>query len=202
MSELEPIRIDGNSLQRSFHGAVFFDRDGVLVDGVMGEAGPRPPWALDEIHFGKTVFQAISDVHDAGLYAVVITNQPDVARGQLPLDTCLEIANHIVNELDIDVCYICPHDSADNCPCRKPAPGMVEQALTELSVTRAQAALIGDRWVDIACANRAHIPGILYSQIDALSPTSAGNPPDELDVAFTSDSLEGCVDFAGRCCNG
>jgi len=149
--------------------AVFFDRDGVLnVDhGYVGDVS-RLEWV-------EGAKRAVRRVNEAGILAIVATNQSGVARGifdEAAVDR-LHAAMQAVLALEgahIDAFYSCPflpgatvpaYDHPDH-PDRKPNPGMLLRAIADWSVDPALAVMIGDSPRDIEAARRAGISGALF----------------------------------------
>ncbi len=67
---------------------------------------------------------------------------------------------HLLDELPLDAIYVCPHDDADGCPCRKPRPGMILQAAADLDLDLNHSVCVGDRWRDIDAAQRAGVHSV------------------------------------------
>jgi D-glycero-D-manno-heptose 1,7-bisphosphate phosphatase len=128
--------------------AVFLDRDGVINAAVVHDGKPYPPADADALEILPGVASALQDLHDAGYVLVVVTNQPDVARGKTPRATVDAIHARLRAELALDAIYACFHDDADHCACRKPAPGMLLDAARDLHLDLAQSFMVGDRWRD------------------------------------------------------
>jgi D-glycero-D-manno-heptose 1,7-bisphosphate phosphatase len=140
--------------------AVFLDRDGVLNETGTRDGVPIPPPTAEQLHLLPGAGEACEFLAAAGLVLVVITNQPDVSRGTLEKAE-LERIHHRLNELvSLDAIYVCPHDDADGCPCRKPRPGMILQAAAELELDLNHSVLVGDRWRDIEAAERARVRAV------------------------------------------
>ena len=135
--------------------AAFLDRDGVLNAAVLSDGVPHPPRSADQLMILPGVPEACRRLREAGLLLVVVTNQPDVARGTQSLQRVGEINEALRQDLDLDAVYVCPHDDADHCPCRKPAPGLLTTASAELGIDLRRSAMIGDRWRDIEAGRRA-----------------------------------------------
>src|ERR1700730_13016270 len=103
--------------------AVFLERDGVLNDQVAGPGGKRPPWSLTEIRLNSEALTAVRTLRRLGFNLVIITNQPEIARGNVSAET-VRLINEVIGEsLGIESAYFCPHDESDGCACRKPKPG-------------------------------------------------------------------------------
>ena len=135
--------------------AVFFDRDGVLNEAVVREGVPHPPASVADLRVAAGAADVVRAVRDAGLLAIVVTNQPDVARGATTLERVDAINAEIVERLGLDAIYTCPHDDADACDCRKPKPGLLLRAARDHGIDLAESFLIGDRAKDVACGRAA-----------------------------------------------
>jgi D-glycero-D-manno-heptose 1,7-bisphosphate phosphatase len=128
--------------------AVFLDRDGVINAAVVRDGKPYPPANVEALEILSDAPGALALLRDAGFVLVVVTNQPDVARGKTPHSTVNAIHDYLQRELPLDAIYACFHDDADNCACRKPAPGMLIDAARDLDLDLATSFMVGDRWRD------------------------------------------------------
>jgi D-glycero-D-manno-heptose 1,7-bisphosphate phosphatase len=137
--------------------AVFLDRDGVLNEGVVVGGHTHPPARVADVVICPGVPEACARLHAAGLLLVMVTNQPDVARGTVRRETVDAINDLLASELGLDATYVCPHDDADGCACRKPAPGMLLEAARDLGIDLGRSAIVGDRWRDIEAGARAGV---------------------------------------------
>ncbi|MCS6864131.1 MAG: HAD family hydrolase [Gemmataceae bacterium] len=140
---------------------VFLDRDGVINRAFPEGKTTRPPRCLDELELLPGVPDALHRLHTAGYGLIVVTNQPDVARGTLAQSTVEAIHAQLVTQLPILDIFTCFHDSSDRCRCRKPQPGLLLAAAAQWDVNLSEAFLIGDRWSDIAAAQAAGCRGVL-----------------------------------------
>ena len=145
----------------SLRRAVFLDRDGVLNRALVREGKPYPPADLAELEILPGVADALVALRRAGFLLLVVTNQPDVARGTLPAATLANIHKHLLSTLALDQIYVCPHDNADHCTCRKPLPGMLLTAAQEWSVDLTTSFMVGDRWRDIEAGRQAGCTTVL-----------------------------------------
>jgi HAD superfamily hydrolase (TIGR01662 family) len=136
--------------------AVLFDRDGTLVVDVPYNGDP----ALVEAVPGAR--EAVQRLRGAGIRTAVVSNQSGVARGLLTRSQ-VDSVNARVDELlgPLGVWAYCPHGPDDGCRCRKPAPGLIERAASELDVDPARCAVIGDIGADVEAARAAGARGIL-----------------------------------------
>jgi D-glycero-D-manno-heptose 1,7-bisphosphate phosphatase len=144
--------------------AVFLDRDGVLNDSALEDGVPVPPRTADAFRLLPGVVEACRQLADAGLVLVVVTNQPDVARGTLDPADLDAIHDRLRAELPVDHVWVCPHDDVDGCPCRKPRPGMILGAAAELGIDLNRSAAVGDRWRDVEAALRAGVRSVFVDR--------------------------------------
>jgi D-glycero-D-manno-heptose 1,7-bisphosphate phosphatase len=135
--------------------AVFLDRDGVLNAAVVRSGRPFPPDDPEHAVRLPRVEDACSRLAAAGLVLVVVTNQPDVARGTCTLADVEAINSAVTRGLPITDVLVCPHDDADRCQCRKPRPGMLLEAADRWRLDLRASVTVGDRWRDIEAGHRA-----------------------------------------------
>jgi D-glycero-D-manno-heptose 1,7-bisphosphate phosphatase len=135
--------------------AVFLDRDGVLNEVVLRDAKPYPPANLSDLHVMPGAEECLADLKRLGFLLIVITNQPDVARGKQTKAAVEEMHSFLAGRLPIDETYVCYHDDADHCECRKPAPGLLLEAARKHGIELAESFMIGDRWRDVEAGQRA-----------------------------------------------
>ena len=145
---------DANRTRRR---AVFLDRDGVINRALERGGLPYPPANLSEFEILPDVPAACAKLKQAGFLLVVVTNQPDVGRGTLKKEIVETIHAGMCRQLPIDRVEVCYHpgQGASDCDCRKPKPGMLLRAATELGIDLAQSWMVGDRWRDIDCGHSA-----------------------------------------------
>ena len=176
--------------------AVFLDRDGVLNDAVVDEmGGSRSPRTLAEFRIASDAPAEIARLRAGQLVPVVVTNQPDVARGKLTTEDADEMTRRLRVELGLELVYECRHDNSRQCACRKPRPGLLLDAAGAHDLDLARSWLIGDRWVDVAAARAAHVRPVLLERPWSWRGSSSGEPPVGLVPAHTARSLEACVDY-------
>ena len=130
--------------------AVFLDRDGVLNAAVVRAGKPYPPDTLDALEILPGVAEALERLRAAGFLNIVVTNQPDVATGKQRRGVVETMHDHLMRTLPLDAIKVCYHVEADRCECRKPKPGMLQEAARELGIELPRSFLVGDRWRDIA----------------------------------------------------
>jgi D-glycero-D-manno-heptose 1,7-bisphosphate phosphatase len=160
--------------------AVFLDRDGTLTIERGYVTRPRDLRLID------CAAGAVRALNEAGVPAVVVSNQSGVARGLMSEEDMAlvhDALEHLLAEhgARLDAAYYCPNhlEGTDvrynrDASCRKPALGMLEQAARDLDLDVAGSVMIGDQVSDLEFAANAGMPGVLVA---------TGKGPDELEVA-------------------
>ncbi len=141
--------------------AVFLDRDGVLNEALVREGKPYPPATLAEFRIVPEAANALARLKEHDFVLLVVTNQPDVARGNQQRATIEEMSLRLRKELPVDAILTCYHDDKDNCDCRKPRPGLLTQASRGYGIDLHTSYMIGDRWRDIDAGANAGCKTIL-----------------------------------------
>ena len=141
--------------------AVFLDRDGVLNRVVMRGGAACSPRTLGEFELLEGAAEALARLKAAGFLLVVVTNQPDIARGKMPAAELDAMTALLRERLPVDEVRVCPHDDAASCRCRKPLAGMLLDAASDHQIDLPSSYLIGDSWKDLAAARAAGCTGIL-----------------------------------------
>ncbi len=147
--------------------AVFIDRDGTLSEEI-GYVNH-----VSRFRLLPRSAEAIKKLNDAGVAAVIITNQAGVARGYFPEERILEVHKRMEELLaegdaKLDGIYYCPHHPSAgeppyraDCDCRKPKPGLLLRAAKELDLDIESSYMIGDKFSDVELAHNAGCKGIL-----------------------------------------
>lgn len=156
--------------------AVFLDRDGVINKAIMREGKPYPPSNLSELDVASDTPAALNDLKKHGFELVVITNQPDVARGSQSRDTVESINQALKTSLPLDDVFVCYHTDKDNCECRKPKPGMILEAARKHNIDLSRSFMVGDRWRDIDAGHNAGCKTILLD--NSYNERTPAQPPD------------------------
>lgn len=153
---------------KSARPAVFLDRDGVLNKEVNQLS------RLEDLHIYPFAAKAVRLLNEAGVLAVVLTNQPQIARGYITEAGVREIHNKLEWELGqrgafLDAIYVCPHHKADgtvlhpvkkyaiDCECRKPKIGLVRQAAGDLNINLKKSFFIGNSCRDAKTAENSGV---------------------------------------------
>jgi D-glycero-D-manno-heptose 1,7-bisphosphate phosphatase len=155
--------------------AVFLDRDGVLNEAIVRNGRPYPPGDLSELVITSGARAALERLKREGFLLIVITNQPDVARGKAKRADVDNINAQLAAMLPLDAIEVCEHDDKEQCECRKPKPGMILRAREKLGVDLAGSFMVGDRWRDIEAGRRAGCRTVLigdgYGETFLSAPT-------------------------------
>ena len=135
--------------------AVFLDRDGVLNRALVRAGRPYPPRRPEEFELLPGVQAACAELRAAGYELIVVTNQPDIARGILSVDVLEQLNDALRGAVEVDEIVVCPHDDSDDCPCRKPRPGMLISTAERRHLDLTESFMVGDRWRDVEAGRRA-----------------------------------------------
>jgi D-glycero-D-manno-heptose 1,7-bisphosphate phosphatase len=135
--------------------AVFLDRDGVINKTIIRNGKPYSPSDMSQVEIIAGVNSALDKFRYLNFEIIVVTNQPNIARGIDHPNFLIEVHNYLKSKLSIENFYICLHDDSDNCICRKPLPGLLMIASQELDINLSDSYMIGDRWKDIEAGQQA-----------------------------------------------
>ena len=146
--------------------AIFMDRDGVLNKLIMNDGVGRAPYKVQDLELFPGVIEACQKIKDSDFLGIIVTNQPDVARGWVQKESVEMINNRLRKLLPVDDIRICFHTNFDNCHCRKPKPGMLLEAASKWEIDLSKSFMIGDRYSDIAAGISAGCISILVGTGD------------------------------------
>jgi D-glycero-D-manno-heptose 1,7-bisphosphate phosphatase len=91
----------------------------------------------------------LARLRERGFILIVVTNQPDVARGKQTREAVEAIHTRMRESLPLDEVRVCYHDDRDGCSCRKPKPGLILDAAGEWGIDPRDSFMVGDRWRDV-----------------------------------------------------
>jgi D-glycero-D-manno-heptose 1,7-bisphosphate phosphatase len=181
-------------VSKTFRKAAFLDRDGVI------NKDRAYVYRWEDFEFVPGAVEGMRRLQDAGYMLVIVTNQSGLARGYYTEAQYQTLTNQLRQELSrqgvkLAGVYHCPHHPngsvphlAIECGCRKPAPGLVIQAVRELDLSLADSIMIGDKPADIEAARAAGVARAY--QVDSDNPES-GSPTSAADGHFAD--LLSCV---------
>jgi D-glycero-D-manno-heptose 1,7-bisphosphate phosphatase len=170
--------------------AIFLDRDGVIIEN-------RPnyvrTWADVEIY--PQALEALVKLSKSDYKLVMVTNQSGIGRGLIPFEVADEINQKLLTKIHvsggrIDGVFMCPHAPADNCDCRKPAPGLLLQAADALSLDLSHSYMIGDALTDLQAGLAAGVKQVV------LVRTGRGADQEALPAAAEFDPFPAYTDLS------
>nr|WP_246140147.1 HAD family hydrolase [Geothermobacter ehrlichii] len=177
--------------------AVFLDRDGTLIEE--RDYLCRP----EDVVLLPGAAEAVCRLNRAGIAVVVVTNQSGVARGYFDLAVVGRIHRHLDRQLAcsgarIDGYYVCPHHPTEgdtpwrcDCECRKPKPGLLLRAATEMGIDLSRSFMIGDKISDLQAGEKAGCLSLLVRT--GYGEWVLTSHPHRAERAFSS--LAAAVDF-------
>lgn len=153
--------------------AVFVDRDDTLMVDVEYCADP----ALVQLIPGAA--EGLRALRKAGYSVVVVTNQSGIGRGYFDIETLDRVNNRLRDELrregaDYDALYYCPHTPEEDCLCRKPKPGLLLKAASELDIDLPASYTLGDRDLDVEAGKAAGTRTVLVSKTHHQGSSGSG----------------------------
>lgn len=145
---------------KALRPAVFLDRDGTICEE-MGYLNH-----ISRLHIFSFAAAAIRKLNQAGLPVIVVTNQSGISRRIFPESLVNQIHERISQELSaagarVDGYYYCAHSKQDDCDCRKPLPGLLNQAAGEHCLRLDRSFVVGDRYGDVELAHGVGGRGVL-----------------------------------------
>ena len=168
-------RVTGKNL-RNKQKAVFLDRDGTINKYVGFLRN------IDDFELIDGVAEAIRKINESGYLAIVVTNQPVIARGEVSFAELEEIHNKMETLLGkegayLDAIYYCPHhphkgyegerpELKIDCECRKPKPGMLLKAAEDFNIDLSQSWMVGDGENDVKSGINAGCKTVLVGNSD------------------------------------
>ena len=140
---------------RGLMSAVFLDRDGVIVVPEFRDRKSFAPRRLEDFRLYPEAAASLQRLKRAGFLLAVVTNQPDVGNGVTPRSEVDAMHEIMTRELPVDAVKACFHRQVDNCDCRKPKPGMILEAASELGIDLEKSFMVGDRKGDVDAGRAA-----------------------------------------------
>jgi D-glycero-D-manno-heptose 1,7-bisphosphate phosphatase len=162
------------------------DRDGTIIVDKVYLSDP------DGIEFTPGAIEVLRLLRDAGFVLALITNQSGIARGYFDAAVLGRIHDRLqsmlaAEGLRLEAIYFCPHGPNDGCNCRKPATGMVQQAMRDLGFRPDEAVVVGDSDGDMGAAAAAGVAGVRVAVKG--KPAETGAAPDFLEAARRARAL-------------
>lgn len=185
--------------------AVFFDRDGVVIKAIerKGHSNPTAPFSMQELEFYPGVEGAMILLRNRGFLCVLVTNQPDVAKGNMSEGEWQKIQNEVITRFQWDGIYVCRHLREENCECKKPKPGMLLRAAKDLEIDLPGSYMIGDTVNDADAARAAGVGNVVIINTSYNRDVKCSfRAEDVFDAAFLivfrEDLVENLLKFQNR----
>jgi len=136
--------------------AIFLDRDGVI------NIEKDYLYKIEDFEFVDGLFSSLKYLQNLGYKLFIITNQSGIARNYYTIEDFNKLTSWMIHEFEknsikISQVELCPHGPNDNCTCRKPKIGMINNILQKHLIDLEKSWLIGDKSSDILCAKNANI---------------------------------------------
>jgi D-glycero-D-manno-heptose 1,7-bisphosphate phosphatase len=169
--------------------AVFIERDGILNLAQVERSHQITPLTVGEFRINNDALELLCGLKAAGLVLIATTNQPGLSRGYQSRWELDRMHGILKQRFPLDAILVCPHDENDNCPCRKPKPGLLLEAAFRWQLDLDRSFVISDKWQDAETARVAGCTSLLLR-----SPWIGRGHHD-----FILDSLRGMVDKIAQC---
>ncbi|MFZ4599627.1 MAG: D-glycero-alpha-D-manno-heptose-1,7-bisphosphate 7-phosphatase [Terrimicrobiaceae bacterium] len=140
--------------------AIFFDRDGILNRVVMRGSVVGSPRTMDEFQLLPEAGLLVHAAHESGFLAIVVTNQPDLARGLLSRETVDLMHAALRAAAPVDGIEVA-EGGDDSDPRRKPNPGMLLDAAAKYGISLPDSWIVGDSPKDVEAGERAGVRTVL-----------------------------------------
>lgn len=129
--------------------AVFLDRDGIINKAIVTNGHPYPPLRIKDVYLTEGIKKLIEMWHNENYLVIVITNQPDISSHIITENKVNKINSYLKSLIWFDDIFLCPHSDKDNCNCRKPKTGLLEEAKKKYHIDFSKSYMVGDRKKDI-----------------------------------------------------
>lgn len=147
------------------HRAIFWDRDGVLVELLAARSDGLKnvgPGKFEDFKVAQGAAEALRQVKAEGYLNIMATNQPDISRNKLSWAELNRMHDFLkTNAPDLDAIYVCPHQDSDNCHCRKPKEGLLLDAAKDCRLDLSLCYMVGDAQKDIDAARAAGVKSVI-----------------------------------------
>jgi D-glycero-D-manno-heptose 1,7-bisphosphate phosphatase len=140
---------------------VFIERDGILNQARVDRQHQVTPLTLAEFQINEEAASLLRKLKAAGMVVIATTNQPGLSRGYLSRRELDRMHDLLRRKLPLDDLLLCPHDEADRCPCRKPKPGLLNEAKFKWHLNMDRSFVISDKWQDAEAARACGATSLL-----------------------------------------
>lgn len=177
--------MDGRRAKRA---AVFLDRDGTIM---VDTGYPSDP---DEVALLPGAADALRGLHKRGYALVIVSNQSGIGRGLVTSAQASAVHERVASTLlelgvPLDGAYYCPHGPDDACNCRKPLPGLLRQAASELALDLTRSFMVGDCQSDVEAGRSVGCTTILLGRAEGVADVIARTWEDVLAAVAALEAL-------------
>lgn len=158
--------MDQPRLTETLRRAIFLDRDGVINEKLPEDHYVARP---SELRLLPGSVEALQILYRLGYALIVVTNQRGIARGFMTEEDLSRVHDFLRNVLKdkgvfLDGICHCPHETFENCPCRKPQPGMILEAVEHFRIDPAGSYMVGDSPSDVEAGRSAGVITVRISR--------------------------------------
>ena len=132
--------------------AVFMERDGILNHVRQEQGHPVSPLTLRDLRICRSAVPWLKELKQADFLLIATTNQPGISQGFQSRRELDLINEQLTQVFELDDLLVCPHEEGDDCPCRKPRPGLIYEAAYKWGIDLDASYVISDRWMDAEAA--------------------------------------------------
>jgi len=140
---------------------VFIERDGILNKVRLDRQHQLIPTTVPEFKINQSAVAPLKKLKAAGLMVIVTTNQPGLSRGYLSRRELDLMHMQLRRAFPIDDLLVCPHDESDQCPCRKPKPGLFMESKFKWQLDMERSFVVSDKWQDAEAARACGCTSVL-----------------------------------------
>ncbi len=153
--------------------ALFLDRDGVINEVIFRNGKPASPRKIQEFKVKQNTIKII-DEYSKKYLIFVVSNQPDVKRGNMDIKELNKMNDFLLSKMNIKEIV---NETEDNKDFKKPNPYMILELCKKYNIDKKQSFIVGDRWVDILAGKKSGVKTILLEKDYSNDETSLGRPP-------------------------
>ncbi|HZQ47239.1 MAG TPA: HAD-IIIA family hydrolase [Verrucomicrobiae bacterium] len=140
---------------------IFIERDGILNLAIVNGQNQASPLTLEQFQINELAIPLLEELKTAGFVLIATTNQPGLSRGTLARRELDRMHAHLLKRFPLDDILVCPHDESDECPCRKPEPGLFTEASFKWQLDLERSFVISDKWQDARAARAVGCTSLL-----------------------------------------
>ena len=140
---------------------VFFEIDGVLTTSRAENGVQTFPQSVSELQMNRAAMAPLAELKSAGYVLMATVNLTELAGGSMSRRESDRFLSLLRQTFDLDDVLTCPHEEDDDCPCRKPKPGLLIEARFTWHLDLDHSFVISDKWQDAEAARNAGCTSLL-----------------------------------------